>query len=114
MSCRKSLQATAIATFLMMFGGVAHAQSAQVNQWSAQVKEPDVFGDKTVIAAIANNLEQALVIQCSNSEPIELAVLEQHTQEELNELSKMGGSYPIAHSSPHFGIRERSAEGSCL
>jgi hypothetical protein len=92
MSRRKTLKATAIATFLMLFGGVAYAQ---LNQWSTQIKGPDVFGETTVIASIEDDLEQVLVIQCSSSEPIKLAILSEVPQDEMNKLSELGGSIPI-------------------
>ncbi len=76
----------------MMFGSVAYAQ---LHEWSTHVGEPDVFGEKKVIAAIEGDLEEVLGIQCISSEPIELAILSPATQEELYELSKPGGSYPV-------------------
>jgi hypothetical protein len=66
-----------------------------LNQWSTHVDEPDVFGETKVIAVIEDDSEQALVIKCSNSGPIKLAILSPVTQEELNRLFNPGESYPV-------------------
>lgn len=83
MSRRKSLQVTAMAIFLMMFGSVAHAQ------WFTKSEEVDVFGDTPTQSTVRSSKGNFLAISCGGDEPIDFAYGFPDSKEDLDIISKL-------------------------